>query len=436
MADRRLTSWLPAGTSMVAIGLVLNGAATYVFLGLPARSNRLTPDQYGIFSTLWFAVFLIGPGLFIPLEQELGRRVAKAKAAGRSSAQDEKTTFVIASVASFVVALGLLLAAGPIADHFFAGSQFIVAALACAISAHGLTQWVKGLLAGKGEFRGYGLLVGAEGLFRLGLLIVIVLFSPTTVPPYTIPVALSPFIAVLFLSGAVSPGFWRQSLGDIKTIATSLGVLSGAQLAAQFLMNGVPLAVAALVDDSDRHAVGRIGAALVLARVPLFLFQAIQASLLPGLAALAEIGDYVGFRRRVRSVSIGLASIGAVAVVGGALLGPLATRLLFGPEFEASRFEFASLVLSAIMIVLGLVSAQSLIALDQHRTAAIGWVTGVVAFLVVLPLPGDLITRVLWAGIVGPCAAFVVMALLLMRAANQVSLAPSGGGGGGGSITI
>lgn len=411
-----ITAWMPNGTAAVGVGLIVNGIATYVFLGLPARSNRLDPDQYAIFSTLWFTAYLIGPGLFIPLEQELARRVATARATGVNAAAHERALFAIASVAAAVVAVALAIFAGPLADRFFGGERLIVVVLALAIASTGIAQWVKGLLSGRGRFTQYGILVGAEGLARVGILAAVVLASPTHIAPYTAAVAISPLVALLVLRGSLDRPNGPMPAGVLRSAAAALGVLASAQIAAQFLMNGVPLALAALTPDSERATVGRIGAALVLARIPLFLFQAVQASLLPGLASLAALGDMTGFERRVRSVSGGIAGLGLVAIGGGAALGPLATRILFGADFEAGRYEFASLVAAAVAVVLALVAAQALIALGKHRLAATGWLVGALGFMLSLLGPLTTLTTVLIAGIVGPLTALAAMVTMLRRA--------------------
>ncbi|MEZ5343145.1 MAG: hypothetical protein R2706_17415 [Acidimicrobiales bacterium] len=413
---RSLAGWLPAGTAAVALGLAINGAATYVFLGLPARSNRLDPHDFAIFSTLWFTAYLIGPGLFIPLEQELARRVATARAKGLSPSADEKATLLIGTLATLVVGVALLAFAGPIGRQFFGGERRIVAVLAMAIASTGVAQWTKGMLAGRGLFTRYGILVGAEGLARVAILAVFVAIGPETVAPYTVAVAISPLGALFLLRRVTERGPSGEVRPILRQVATSLGVLASAQFAAQFLMNGVPLALAALGDPNDKETVGRVGAALVLARVPLFLFQAIQASLLPGLAALAELDDMAAFRHRVRSVAAAISVLGLAAIAGGAVLGPYATRTLFGPDFESSPAEFASLVASAIAVVLALVSAQALIALNRHRLAAVGWLIGAAAFVVLLGLPLSLLAKVLVAGIVGPSIALVAMVTMLSRA--------------------
>ena len=80
---RRSSANLPGGMVPVAAGLVVLGATSYGFLVLAARS--LGPERYAPLSVLWALVFLVGPGVFVPLEQELARAIAARQATGRGA---------------------------------------------------------------------------------------------------------------------------------------------------------------------------------------------------------------------------------------------------------------------------------------------------------------------------------------------------------------
>ena len=67
------------------------------------------------------------------------------------------------------------------------------------------------------------------------------------------------------------------------------------------LVNAGPIATTLLADESEGEQVTQFGYGVLLARIPLFLFQAVQAALLPRLGRLAARGELrefrVGFRR-------------------------------------------------------------------------------------------------------------------------------------------
>ena len=77
-----------------------------------------------------------------------------------------------------------------------------------------------------------------------------------------------------------------------------LGLLIVTMLLAQLVVNMAVINVK-LLSPGDPAVVGALLAAMVLARVPLFVFASLQASLLPGLAGAIAAGDTGRFRRLV-----------------------------------------------------------------------------------------------------------------------------------------
>ncbi|MGA1704571.1 MAG: hypothetical protein ACO4A1_06570 [Ilumatobacteraceae bacterium] len=72
---------LPEGALVVALGLVIGGIATYAFF----RVGTLTlggDEEFAPIAALWFAMFALAPGFFLPLEQELSRALAHRTAVG------------------------------------------------------------------------------------------------------------------------------------------------------------------------------------------------------------------------------------------------------------------------------------------------------------------------------------------------------------------
>ena len=67
---------LPDGTLAVGVGLVVSGITTYLFQILAFRG--LSKPDYGALNALWVFVFVLAPGIFLPVEQEVGRALARA----------------------------------------------------------------------------------------------------------------------------------------------------------------------------------------------------------------------------------------------------------------------------------------------------------------------------------------------------------------------
>ena len=109
----------------------------------------------------------------------------------------------------------------------------------------------------------------------------------------------------------------------------------------QLLANAGPLIVQVLAPPAEQALTGKFLAALVIARVPVFLFAAVQAVLLPGLAGLVGAGDARGLRPTARARHGLTAAIAAVGVLvmwlwGDALVGALVRRRVRGRAATSS----------------------------------------------------------------------------------------------------
>jgi O-antigen/teichoic acid export membrane protein len=151
---------------------------------------------------------------------------------------------------------------------------------------------------------------------------------------------------------------------------------------------------------------------VIIARVPLFLFQAVQAALLPKLARLAARGaldDFSrGFRKLLRLVLI----VGVAAVVGAFVVGPFVVKVFF--DSDLSRRTLTMLALASSLYMVALALAQAVIALRGHAKVALGWFVGMAAFVTVTLIPNDdLLLRVELGLVAGSVAALVVFAVVL-----------------------
>ena len=87
--------------------------------------------------------------------------------------------------------------------------------------------------------------------------------------------------------------------------------------------------------------VGKFAAGILIARIPILGFQAVQAALLPKLANLAGAGLANEFRSTLRStlrrLVIIVVAVGIIGVAGSFTLGHFAGRLFFGTNFTLGQ---------------------------------------------------------------------------------------------------
>jgi O-antigen/teichoic acid export membrane protein len=156
---------------------------------------------------------------------------------------------------------------------------------------------------------------------------------------------------------------------------------------------------------------------LFIARIPILLFQAVQAALLPKLAGLAGEGRHSDFRGGMGKLVLIVVTLGIVGTIAAATIGPFVGELLFGKDkFILGNRDLALLAAGSGAFILALTLAQGLIALRGYAAAALAWTAGIVAFVIVTALGDDLFLRVELGFVAGTAVAALSMGFaLLMR---------------------
>lgn len=402
---------LPEGTLPVGLGLLISGIASFAFfrVGKMALGDE---ESFKPVTGLWFATFALAPGFFLPLEQELGRALAARRATGEGGRPVLRRILQLGAVLAAVVVVGLI-AAGPwLRVEYFQHSWLMVLALAIAVVAYAPTHLSRGICAGMGRFRAYGIVLGADGLMRVLFCAALAVIGVKAVGAYGIGVAVAPLIGVGYVA-------WRRELrtdpgpeASWSEITPNLGWLLVGSIMAALLVNAGPLAVAVLATAGQDAHVTRFGYGVILARVPLFLFQAIQAALLPRLARLAATGEMKEFRRGFQRLMTIIGGVGVLGVLAAYVLGPLAVRLMY--DAELSNRTLCILALGSVCYMIALASAQAVIALNGHAWVALGWTVGVVAFALGTAVAShDAFRRVEIGTLVGSGAAMLTFLVAL-----------------------
>ncbi|HEY4849616.1 MAG TPA: hypothetical protein VII22_02415, partial [Streptosporangiaceae bacterium] len=110
----RALGLLPSGTLMVGAGLAVLGVGSYAQLAVADHSTA--PAGKAAVSVLWSIVFMLGIGLFFPVEQELIRLVAGRKELGQGIIPVVSRATVLAGAIFAATLVPLALAAKPVAD--------------------------------------------------------------------------------------------------------------------------------------------------------------------------------------------------------------------------------------------------------------------------------------------------------------------------------
>jgi O-antigen/teichoic acid export membrane protein len=405
---------LPSGVLPISLGSIVSAGTAYVFLVVAARV--LGPVRYGSLASFWALVFLLGPGAFGPLEQEVCRAMSARRSAGLGDRPVVVRCAQVGGALLVVLLIAVVATSGILTHRFFAGHWLLVVGLAFALAGYCVMQLTWGILAASRHFGSYGLVVGGEGVARLILCVGLLIAGTRSPGLFALTVGLAPFAAV-----AVG---WRSTRVELAPgppqpwgpTATAITYLLGGSACRQFLITIGPLVVQVLSTSGDAGATGRFLAAVTLTRVPLFLFSAALAALLPRLAAQASSGERRQFAATIRKLSYGVIALALVAGLLSATIGPALVRLFFGADYRVSPGELLLLSLACTGYLLAAVLSYGLIAVGGQLWTTIGWAIGCVMFIafVAVAAPLELVSRVAWGFLVGTGSSVLAMAAFLV----------------------
>ena len=396
----------------VATGLAVYGGASFVFLAIAGRALGDSPG-YTALALTWTLLNAVGIGLYMPVEQEGGRAIA-GRIALALPARSALTRVLLYVGGSFVVVGALVaLSASWLSARLFEHRGAFPGLLFAALVGMALAYLVRGVLAGTGRYPRYGVQLTLDGVLRL-VGAGVVAWSGGGAEVFATVLIVSPVLASVAAAGRP----WKQLDGGWRSEGPALGGmwhLVAAALVSQALANVGPVAVQMLRGPGDEASAGSLVNALTVARLPLFVFAAIQAVFLPRLAALAARDAGTEFRGTARGVAWGTAALAAVGVVGAWAVGRPAVRLLFGPTFDMTPAVITVLALSAGLFMIAQVAVQALLARRHDALALIGWSSGLAATLAALALPLPLAMRVAGALAIGSAVSAVCAGLLAVR---------------------
>ena len=407
---------MPEGTFAVGAGLIIAGITTYGFFIAAARglSER---DYSAVIGGLWPLVFVVAPGCFLPLEQEIGRALAHRRALGIGGAPVVRRAAIAAAWGTGGLVLISLAFGGVLTDSLFKGNAGLVLCFAIALITYAVQHLTRGTLSGNGRFGPYGVIIGGEGCIRF-LPSVVLWFAGVRNPvAYGLCLAIPPILASLLAvrgeRGLLKPGPeapWSE-------LSTNLAYLLTGSVLAQALGYAPTLVATVLATSAQHDAVAAFVSGFLLARVPIILFQAVQAALLPKLARLAGAGQVEDFKNGLRKLVLIVAGVGVIGVLGALTLGPWATQLFF--DKTIARSDLAMLAAGSGMFILALTLAQALIALMGHAKATFAWGVGIAAGAITLVTGSladvELFLRIELSYLIAAAACAAVMGVLLAR---------------------
>lgn len=404
-------------TPLVA-GLGIQAGAALVTLILAGR--LLGAAGFAGISVLYLLLSSFATGLFLPVEQEIARRRGQERGSGAVDPTLVRRAVAVSMAATAVVCVVAVAASG-VSLRLLDGNTSLLAALCVGLPGYAGCFISRGVFAGSGELGRYGLQLGAESVFRLAGVLGLTLVGVRDVGAVGWLFGAAPWIALAasFVARRARPPGAAGPVVRGGPLLSSLGLLLVSSLAAQLLINAGPVIIQFLATPAQRARAGAFLAALVLTRVPVFLFTAVQPSFLPAMATHAAVDRKADFVRLTRRVLLGGVGFTVVSTAGAATVGPALIRVVFGFRQGVGAGVFLAIGLAVGLFLTAMILAQALLGRGLHAWTTFGWAAGLAGMALGAYAPGSAVDRATTAFLLGAvaaaCTSMALLAVALRR---------------------
>jgi O-antigen/teichoic acid export membrane protein len=385
-----------SGARLLSVGIAATGLFTFAYFSV--ASHVLDDDAYGRVSLLWSVLFVTMSVIYRPVEQLLSRTIADRRARGLEGGHPLRVPATIqASFAGAFLVIAFALH-GPIRDGLFDGESSLYWILIAATVAYAASYFARGYLAGHQWFALYGALVLFESLSRFCFPVAVAVGVASGETAVALGIVAAPLASLMVIPWALRrheaaaagvDGAVPRDRGEMRSSAGFAGSVAAIQLAEQTLLNAAVL----LVPDSTKAGV--VFSALLIARAPLQLFQAVQTSLLPHLAGLEATEGHDAFARAIRTTVLAIAAFAGAVGLGLLAIGPWVMDVLFPSDTNYGRVGLAVIALGMGLHLAAGTFNQAALARGRASQAAGCWLAAAGAFVVwmVVPVVGDELVR-------------------------------------------
>jgi len=298
-----------------------------------------------------------------------------------------------------------------------------------AVLAYAASYFARGWLAGHQWFGLYGALVFMEATTRLLFAVAVLIGIASGQTAVAMGMAAAPFVSLIVVPWAFSRRP-KETAPRAATDEEALGLARGGRfavavlcimIAEQTLLNGGVLA--ANINATDAAVAGYVFNALLIARAPLQLFQAVQGSLLPHLAGLEATEGRHEFNKAIRITILAIAAFAGAVALGLLILGPFAMSVLFDDDASYGRFGLAAVAIGMGAHLAAGTLNQAALARDHAAAAAAAWMVSAVVFVAWMLL--DVVDDALTRAEVGYLGAASLLCVLLAVVYRRPSASPA-----------
>ncbi len=400
MALARMTS---DGTVTMMLGTLTAGLAVYVWQA--AGTRTLGSARFSPVASAWTISFLAITILLAPVEQYATRTLAAGPAGRAQLAKALRTIVVVLLSAAIALGVGAFALRHPL----FRGDGGYALVAAAIVLCFAVLAFIRGVLAGQRDFRGYGKLTALDGLTRLAAGATVLAVSGSPLPlAWTIP--LPALVALLWCRRIPRRIVTDSGSGEGTAVGHFLATTVGGTAAAQVILAGGPL-ILALLGASNR-AITVLFVTQTVCRGGLLIALPAWARTLPTLTSIAVDRDRLRLSRIAEAILGCSLAASLVCAALAAAIGPPILSGAFGHTTKPSPFLAATVAAGTVLAIGNLGLNQLLVAsVRTHRITIAWWAALVISLGLVAFGPGAALNRVAVGFLVGELVAMVALTI-------------------------
>jgi hypothetical protein len=377
---------------MLSVAVGATGFIVYLYFALAA--HNLDKADYGNIATLWLVVFVTVATLYRPVEQLLSRTIAERHARAEFRGRPLKVAATIQAIIAVTVTAICLALRGPIEGELLSGNSTLYWILVVSIAAYSGTFFARGFFAGHRRFGLYSAVLLSDACTRILFPAAVAVGIASGTTAIALGIAAGPLVSLTLVPAVVAIA-WRGRRGiepDLEPEPEAAQPRTMGAAGPEFTLahgGGFAAAVLLIVFSEQlflssgalvlRVTEGEVATAfifnmLMLARAPIYLFQAVATSLLPHLTRLRfrpDVGGEEAFRLSVRL------TVGAVVLVAG----PALMQIAFSDQFSYDRAGLVIITAGMGFYLTAATLNQAALAQGQARRAAVCWIACGVAYV-------------------------------------------------------
>jgi len=411
MLKQKILDTVPRGTFAIGSGMGIGAITGYIVV--IAVNHSVGDRQYAGFGAFWSLIFVVGPGLFLPLEQEISRAISHRAAREDGSANLLKLVLIMAATLALVVCLIAAAFTKIIVESVFHGSNYLQLGFILGIIGYGLLHCSRGVLSGNHKFGAYGTSLASEGIVRFTAVMILSALGVDHVGPYGVVMGLSPIIAVIpfipLIKSLITPGTHASK----KELGTALSYLVSSSVLSQALAYSSLFIINVIEGDTGQTARWFTNA-FFIARIPVIGFMAVQAALLPKLSTFHSLGEHSEFRHQFKKLFYFVLLISTIGIIFIAVAGEQTGMILFGKEnFNISNIDFLILAVGSCLFLTAQTLLQACIALQHYKVVTVAYLFGVFTTIITtLIFLTTEISTVLWVSLSFSAGCIVAVCIL------------------------